>query len=167
MKQALATRPTVTQRAAILQARLGIEQGITMPLFNAPRRIQADQADWWTYPAELDYALWQHGAIPIRAVHWPTVASLAGQFDRLYMAHELAPGAEFTEALATAPASFVQVAKPATFRGVKLAPYAPAAVLPWAMPAASTALAYDPVLFGVITDGRTGVFMPIAAWTWR
>lgn len=167
------TRPNVYQRAMATKTALGIEQATQMPMFTAPQRIQAEHTDWWMYPAELDYALWQNGAIPIRAVHWPTVTRLAGQFDRLFMAHEMPHGAEFVEQLAVAPAGFVPVSKPALFKGVKLAAYAPQVVLPqtyYAPPVARPSAgvdAYDPILFGVITDGHTGVFMPIASWTWR
>lgn len=156
----------VFQRAMAVKDWLGIQQATTMPMFAAPQRLQADQADWWMYPAELDYALWQTGWIPVRAVHWPTVAAVAGSFDRLFMAHEMPRGAEFVEHLAMAPAGFVQVSKSAKFLGVSLAPYAPAqvkAVQTLPHPDAN----YDPILLGVITDGRTGVFMPIASWTWR
>lgn len=167
-----AFQPNVFQRAMAIKTVLGIEQATQRPMFTAPQRIQAETTDWWMYPAELDYALWQHGAIPIRAVHWPTVTRLAGHFDRLFMAHEMPRGAEFVEQLAVAPAGFVPVSKPALFKGVKLAAYAPQVVLPqtyYAPPAARPSVVdlFDPILFGVITDGRTGVFMPIASWTWR
>lgn len=178
MKQtALTTRAAggvqhnVYQRAMHIKEHLGIQQAITLPMFSVPQRHQAEHADWWMYPAELDYALWVNGEIPVRAVHWPTILETAPRFDRLFMAHEMPRGAEFTEQLAIAPSGFVRVAvKAVALCGVKFGPYAPPETLTHSMyyqPPKQVAHNFDPILFGVITDGRTGVFMPIASWTWR
>lgn len=163
-------RLNMYQRAMQIKEGLGIQQAITLPMFSVPQRHHAERADWWMYPAELDYALWVNGEIPVRAVHWPTILEIAPHFDRLFMAHEMPRGAEFTERLALAPSGFVRVGvKAATLRGIKFGPYAPPEALARSMyyeQPKPRQMEYDPILFGVVTDGRTGVFMPIASWTW-
>jgi hypothetical protein len=164
--------PNVFQRAMALKTALGIEQATTRPMLLAPQRIHTERSDWWMYPAEMDYSQWVNHEIPIRAVHWPIVTTMAPQFDRLFIAHELPHGAEFTESMALAPATFVRLAvKPFRVGNVSLAPFAPMDTMPLTeygrRPPPPPQVAYDPILFGVITDGRTGVFMPIAQWTWR
>lgn len=162
---------TVAQRAYSLMNTLGVQNYFEMPMFQVPQRIERDRADWWLYPAEIDYAHWATGEIPVRSVHWPTVATVAPMFDRLFIAHEMPKGAEFTETYALAPQGFAPMAvRPLKIRGVTFAPYAPntaGVAMRYAPAPLSRAGDLDPILFGVIADARGGVFIEIARWTWR
>lgn len=165
----------LVQRATVLQRHTGIVKTFELDTLRTPRRLEMDAADWWLYPAHLDYALYTQGAIPVRAVHWPTLASVARYYDSFAIAHEMPKGAEFVESMALAPAGFVQADKPAKWQGITFAPFAPGnSTTAYVSPGqrlvqgiGQAAAALDPILFGLISQGRRSIYFVIAEWTWR